>query len=94
MNLFKNKTIEYLNLKHPNFIKDSIKKALGISLENCEDLEDLEQDVYLLLLEINKDKDVTMEQILIDIKEISIKVAYEYLKNKYDYKKLLKEYVA
>lgn len=94
MNLFKNKTIEYLNAKYPNLIKNSITKALGSNLENCDDLQDLEQEVYLLILEINKDKDVTIEQILVDIKELSTKVAHEYLKGKYNYKKLLEEYVA
>lgn len=94
MNLFKNKTIEYLNAKHPNLIKDSIKRALGANLENCDDLQDLEQDVYLLILEVNKDKDITLEQVLIDVKEMSTKVAHEYLKGKYNYKKLLEEYVA
>ena len=91
MNLFENKTIEYLNAKHPDVILNSIKKALGANLENCDDLQDLEQEVYLLILEINKDKDVTMEQVLVDIKELSTKVAHEYLRGKYNYKKLLEE---
>lgn len=94
MNLFESKTIEYLNMKHPNVIKDAISRALGANLENCDELQDLEQEVYLLILEINKDKDVTMDQILIDIKEMSVKVAHEYLKGKHNYKKLLEEYVA
>ena len=94
MNLFDNKTMEGFIKRFPDFVETSIRSALGrhIVLATCEDIEDLVQDVYTMLLSCNIDKNISQEQVLLDIREFSPKVAYDYLRK--HSKKEEKEYVA
>lgn len=84
MNLFNDKSLENFVKKYPDFLENSITSALGKHIENCDsaDMEDFKQEVMLKVLEVNQDKEVTQETLLIDIRQFSKEVVYAYLSGK------------